>query len=161
MRFFYAITVASLSLALLAGAGRAAEVGTLTVSAVVLSRSNCRFANGPPMTLGFGALDPGNPVDVTRNATARYICRGSAPIATFAFEDDGGRYETAPGARRMRHATLASEFLPYDLTYSPPSGSIPRNTWRTLTVSGTVKGTDYTGIAAGAYSDTVVISILP
>ncbi len=161
MKVLAAIIAAVLAIPMASSIGRAAEVGTLTVSAVVLSRSNCRFVNGPAMNLNFGALDPGNPVDVSRSATVDYVCRGSAPIATFAFEDDGGRNETAPGARRMRHATLAAEYLPYDLTYSPPSGTVPRNVRRTLTVTGTVNGSDYTGIAAGNYSDTVVISILP
>jgi spore coat protein U-like protein len=150
-----------LVLSLFAGFCTAGEIGTLAVNAVVLSRSNCRFANGPPMVLPFGALDPGNPVDVTRNATAWFVCRGSAPIATFAFSDDGGRYETGPDARRMRHASLPAEYIPYDLTFSPPSGSVPRNVWRILTVTGTVRGTDYAGAAAGSYSDSVVVTILP
>lgn len=161
MKVLAVIAAAALSLSVLASIGQTGEVGTLTVSAVVLSRSNCRFVNGPPMNLNFGALDPANPVDVTRSATVDYVCRGSAPIAMFAFQDDGGRYETGPGARRMRHASLAADFLPYSLTYSPQSGNVPRNVRRTLTVTGTVNGSDYTGLAAGNYSDTVVISILP
>ena len=83
------------------------------------------------------------------------------PIATFAITHDSGRYETGPNAPRMRHATVTTEYLPYTVTLSPASGSAPRNTNRTLTITGTVKGDDYKGARAGNFADTVVITIAP
>ena len=96
------------------------------------------------------------------NATASvdYVCRGSAPVAAFLFTDDNGQNPSGPGARRMRHAA-APELLPYDLAFSPASGTVPKNVHRTLTISGTVRWTDFRGSTAGAYTDSVVVSILP
>ena len=139
--------------------GRAASVN-LSVSATVVSNSNCRF-NSSTSTLNFGALDPGNPVDRTVNTTTTYRCRGSAPVATFVITHDSGRYETAPNAPRMRHMTVTTEYLPYTLTLNPSSGSVPRNTNRTLTITGTVKGDDYKGAYTGNFRDTVVLTIEP
>lgn len=156
-----ALAVVIAILASLAAAVPAAfgDTGTLAVTATVLSKSNCRF-DTRTSTLDFGALDPAVAADVTASASIDFVCRGSAPVAAFLFTDDDGRNPSGPGARRMRHAA-APEFLPYGLAFSPPSGTVPRNVHRTLTVSGTVRGTDFRGAMAGAYTDSVVVSILP
>jgi len=135
------------------------DTGTLAVTATVLSKSNCRFDSNTS-TLNFGALDPAVAVDVTASASVDYVCRGSAPVAAFLFTDDDGQNPPGPGARRMRHAA-APEFLPYGLAFSPASGTVPKNVHRTLTISGTVRWTDYHGLMAGPYTDSVVVSILP
>jgi hypothetical protein len=44
---------------------------------------------------------------------------------------------------------------------TPTTGSVPRNTNQTLTISGMVLGTDYQNALMGSYSDTVVLTILP
>ncbi len=148
-------------LALLAGAqALAASSAAVTVSAVILTRSNCRFITGAA-ALPFGDLDPGNPVNVTLSVPVRFRCNGGPPTAVYLVTDDDGMYETGPDARRMRHATLPGTYLPYEFSVSPASGTIPRNTPQTLTVTGTVRGTDYQGAAAGDYADTVVVSINP
>jgi spore coat protein U-like protein len=136
-----------------------ADTGTLAVTATVLSKSNCRF-NTKTATLDFGALDPAVAVDVNSTASVGFVCRGSAPVAAFLFTDDNGQNPSGPGARRMRHAT-AAEFLPYVFAFSPASGTIPKNAPGTLTISGTVRWTDFRGSTAGAYTDSVVVSILP
>jgi spore coat protein U-like protein len=61
----------------------------------------------------------------------------------------------------MRHSTITSEYLPYSLTLDPTTGTVPKNTNQTLTITGKVKGVDYQDVAAGNYLDTVVISISP
>jgi hypothetical protein len=61
----------------------------------------------------------------------------------------------------MRHTTITTEYLPYSLTLNPISGTVPKNTDQTLTITGTVKGVDYQDALAGSYSDTAVISIAP
>lgn len=133
----------------------------MVVGATVLSKSNCRFRTNNA-TLDFGVLDPANPLDVTATATVPFICRGSAPIATFAFSDDGGRYPSGPGVHRMRHASAAiPEYLPYSFALSPATGTVPKNVDRNLTVTGTVLGADFRAVRAGIYSDSVVISIFP
>ncbi len=138
----------------------AASSAAVTVSAVILTRSNCRFITGAA-TLPFGDLDPANPVDVTLSVPVRFRCNGGPPTAVYVVTDDDGTAETGPDANRMRHATLPGTFLPYAFSVSPASGAIPRNTPQTLTVTGTVRGADYQAAAAGDYADTVVLTINP
>jgi spore coat protein U-like protein len=156
-----AIAAALVVLAFLAAAVPTAigDTGTLAVTATVISKSQCKF-DTTTSTLNFGALDPAVASDVTASASVGYVCRGSAPVAAFLFTDDYGQNPSGPGARRMRHAA-APEFLPYDLAFSPASGTVPKNVHRTLTISGTVGWADFRGSMAGAYADSVVVSILP
>ncbi len=132
----------------------------LSVAATVVSKSNCRFTTATS-TLAFGTLDPGNPSDKTVNTTTTFRCGGSAPTASFAITHDSGLYEAAPDAPRMRHATVTTEYLPYTITLNPSSGSVPKNTNQTLTITGTVKGNDYKGAYVGNFRDTVVLTITP
>lgn len=138
----------------------AAGSAPVSVSAILLSKSQCKFSTATAV-LSFGNLDPANPVDVSATTTLNYVCRGSAPIATYVFSDDDGLYESGPDANQMQHATLAGFFLPYSISLSPPSGTVPRNTAQTLTVTGTVLGADYQTAEAGAYADTLTITIAP
>lgn len=135
------------------------DTGTLAVTATVLSKSQCKFDTATS-TLNFGALDPAVASDVNATSSVDFVCRGSAPVAAFLFTDDNGQNPSGPGARRMRHAA-APEFLPYDLAVSPASGTVPKNIHRTLTLSGTVRWADFRGSMAGAYADSVIVSILP
>ena len=137
-----------------------ADSTTVSVAAVVLSKSNCKF-NSATAALNFGNLDPANPIDRTVSTTVTFVCHGSAPSATFSITDDDGLYKTAPNANRMRHTTVTTEYLPYSLTLNPTSGTVPKNVDQTLTISGTVKGTDYQNAYVGNFSDTVIISISP
>lgn len=156
-----AIAAALAVLAFLAGAvpSAFADTGALDVTATVLSKSQCKF-DTTTSTLNFGALDPAVAADVAASASVDFVCRGSAPVAAFAFTDDNGQNPSGPGARRMRHVA-AAEFLPYDLAFSPAFGTVPKNVHRTLTISGTVRWADFRGSMAGAYTDSVVVSILP
>jgi len=140
--------------------GYSADSNTVSVTAVILSKSQCKF-NSKTSTLNFGSLDPVNPVDKTVDTTIKFRCGGSASNATFFISDDDGLYETKPDANRMRHTTNTAEFLPYTLTLNPVSGTVPRNTDQTLTITGTVKGIDYQDALVGSFSDRVVISINP
>lgn len=144
---------------LLAGNLYAADQ-TVTVSAVVISKSICKFSSASA-ALAFGTLDPGNPVDVTVSTTIGFRCMGSAPIATFMITDDDGLHETAPDGNQMQRTSLPAEFLPYSMTLAPTTDTVPKNAPQILTVTGTVMGVDYQNVAAGDYSDTVVISIDP
>jgi spore coat protein U-like protein len=155
------LAAAIVILACLAAAVPAAfgDTGTLAVTATVLSKSNCKF-DTKTSTLNFGALDPAVASDVNASSSVDFVCRGSAPVAAFLFTDDNGQNPSGPGARRMRHAA-APEFLPYSLLLNPVSGTIPKNAPGTLTISGTVRWADFRGSMAGAYMDSVVVSILP
>lgn len=147
-------------LAVLIARTAGAASGTITVSAVLLSKSVCKFRS-TAAALDFGMLDPGNAVDVTANTSLEFRCMGSVPIATYAVTDDDGMHETGPNANRMRHLSVPTGYLPYSMTVSPDSGTVPKGEYRTLTVSGTVRGPDYRNALPGSYSDTVVITINP
>jgi spore coat protein U-like protein len=82
-------------------------------------------------------------------------------MATFFISDDDGLYETGPNANRMRHTTLGTEYIPYTFTLNPTSGTVPKNSTQTLTITGTVNGVTYQDAATGNYSDTVVITLAP
>jgi spore coat protein U-like protein len=135
------------------------DTGNLAVTATVLSRGNCTFRTGTS-TLNFGALDPAVVADRNATTSVNFTCRGAPQFISFLITDDGGRNPSGPGARRMRHAA-APEFLPYDLVFSPASGTVRRNRRQTLTLSGTVHWTDFQGSISGAYADSVIVSILP
>lgn len=127
----------------------------VSVSATVLSKSNCRFTTTTG-TLAFGIIDPAGTTDVTATSSLGFRCNGSAPIATFLISDNGGL-----NASQMSHVTLAGIFLPYQMSYTPTSASVPRGVAQTLTITGTVQRSDYQTAAIGDYSDTVILSIIP
>lgn len=133
----------------------------LILSGTAYAAVACRFSSRNA-ALNFGLLDPANPVDVNANTTIVVRCGGSDPDITFFLDDDDGLYEAGPDLNRMRNTVVTTEYLPYTLSFNPPSGTtIPRNVNVTVTISGTVTGLDYRNAYIGSYSDTVVISITP
>lgn len=132
----------------------------VTVNAVVLSKSQCKF-NTANATLDFGQLDASNPINVAAAGAINFRCLGSAPIAVYLITADDGQHAGGPGNRSMQHATNIAAHLPYSITLSPTSGSLPRNTSTTLTIDGQILGSDYAGAVPGIYSDTVILSINP
>ena len=152
------LSLTALMVLLMACEVLAAGTNNLAVTATVLSKSNCRF-NSATSSLNLGNLDPANPIDVTLTATVGFVCRGSANPATFFNSDDGGLYNS--GGPRMRHTTALTEFLPYSLTLSPVTATVPKNVSQTLTITGKVLGSNYKNAYTGSYNDTVVISIVP
>jgi spore coat protein U-like protein len=134
---------------------------TLSVTATVLSKSSCKFRPGAGTTLNFGALNPASPVDVSASLLMTLRCAGSAPQASFHISSNSGLYGAGPNALRMRNTGTPSEYLSYGLAFSPDSATVPKNTNQIITVTGTVKGTDYRNAAVGGYSDTVIITLLP
>ncbi len=122
---------------------------------------SCRFSTKSG-TLMFGLLDPGNPVDRTANISVNMRCNGSDPFTQVLFSTNDGLYPLGPGLPRMRHILLPTEFLPYALSFNPPSGTtIPRNTNVTLTITATVVGLDYQNAYSGDYEDIIEVYINP
>lgn len=152
--------LAALILLSLSVEGWGAGVGSLSVTATVLSKSNCRFTTTTG-ALNFGGIDSGGAADISATTSLSFRCNGSEAIATFLISDDDGLNETAIDAYRMGHTTLAGNFLPYQMSYTPTSSSVPRGAVQTLAITGTVRSSDYRVAVAGAYSDTVILSILP
>jgi Spore Coat Protein U domain len=149
---------------LLVGAGLheagAAGGHVLAVSATVPSKNVCRFQTTGPTALPFGAINPGGTSPVTVNLTLQYRCNGSDAVAAWAVTSDDGLYESGAGQPRMRHGTVLTAFLPYTLTF-PAAGTVPRNTITNMAISATIAPADYANARAGAYADTVILSIQP
>lgn len=137
-----------------------ADGGLVSVTATVLSKSNCKFQTSAA-ALPFGTLDASLAADRVVNATLAFRCQGSAPIASFMFSSDDGRNESGPDRPRMRHATIPAEYLPYSLGLSPETGTIGKGVTGTLTLTGTVTPADVAGAIAGSFSDTVTLTLLP
>lgn len=153
----------ALGTALAATAGldaAASPTHAVAVGAVVITKNKCQFTNGGPTALSFGTIDPSSTANATATATIGFRCSGSSAIAIYNVTSDDGQHETGAGAPRMRHATNTGEFLKYAINV-PQSGSVPRNTNQVLTVTGTVLAADFQNALAGAYADSVVLSIAP
>ena len=138
---------------------RAAGTSAVSVTATVLSKSVCRF-DSKSLALNFGNVDPWSPSDATATATVGFRCAGSAGTAVFAIVADAGLHGNG-GFPRMQNGTIPSEFLSYFLALNPATGAVPKNTNQTLTISGTIRRSDFQDASAGTYTDTVVLSILP
>lgn len=146
--------------AVVSGSAHASPTHTLTIGATVLSKNNCRFNTPGPTALDFGAIDPSSVVNKTATATTIFRCVGSSPMANYLIVSDDGLYSSGANAPRMRHAVNFAQFMPYTITM-PQSGTVPKNTNQTLTVTGTVLVADFQNALAGAYSDTVILTISP
>ena len=142
------------------GSSGLAASSSLTASAVVLSKNQCRFLTNN-FTLDFGNLVPTSGATVNASATVNFRCQGSTPIASYSISEDDGLHSTGPGLKRMQHSVDGTQHIPYSLTLGPISGNVPKNTSQTLTVDGTINGADYQFARLGTYADLVVISILP
>ncbi len=138
-----------------------ADGTVVSVSAFVVSKSNCKFRTTSSAALPFGTLDASLSSDKVVSATLDFRCQGSAPIAYYVFSSDDGLNEAGPNRPRMRHATESNEYLPYSLGLSPASGSIAKGATGTLTLTGTVTPADVAGAVAGAFSDTVTLTLQP
>jgi len=142
-----------------------ADTSTLAVSAVVVSKNNCKFATGTSpvamVTNNGTGIDPSLTAIATGNSTATFTCNGASSAATFTVTTNDGAHASGPGLRRMQHATLATNFLPYALAVSPSSATVSKGTPVTVTMTASVLSIDYQDAVAGTYSDTVTVTVSP
>jgi len=159
VRTFATLAVVAGLLAPGADAKAAAPFG-LAVGAVVLSASNCKFRSGAGSVLPFGAINPASLTNATASVTLVIRCQGSAATASYAVTANDGLYGTGPGQPRMRHAVTPTEFLPYTLN-TPLSGTTPKGADTNVVITGTITPAQFQNALAGAFSDTVVLTLLP
>jgi len=152
------LVLAALAGALVGAPAVAADGHSLTISATVLSNSNCRFS-AAASTLSL-SIDPASSAPVTASGSVSIRCVGAAATANWSISSDNGLYGSSPSALRMRHGTDFAQFLPYSLSF-PASGSVPKNVWQSLPVTATVLPADFQNASSGAYSDSVTLSLLP
>jgi hypothetical protein len=138
----------------------AASTQVITVSAAVLSNSNCSFRAGTVGLLSLPAIDPSQATTYSTTGTLRIRCAGAAGIASYGISNNNGLYGAGPTSLRMRHSTQTTQFLNYSLSY-PATGTTPKNVVTTLTITASVTQSAYQNAVPGSYQDTVVLTISP
>jgi len=153
MKKLLAITAAVAVMAM-AGTAMAADSNTLTVTANVTG--TCKFSS-PTSSLSFGALDPSDGSDVSKTSTTKFWCTKGV---TETISNNNG---SNPSGTTMRmKGPGATDFIPYTLSLTKDgSQNVGPATPRTLTIAGTVLGSDYIGASEGSYTDTVALTITP
>lgn len=138
-----------------------AAPGTVNVSAAVLSKNQCKFSANNA-TLAFGSIDPSTPASASTTLTV--TCIGSDPTATFSVTQNSGSNSTGPGANRMYKPAAGPQpawYLPYTLSLTPTSATIPKKGSQVITISGSIAVSDANNAHAGSYTDTVVLTVSP
>ena len=138
----------------------ASTTHTLSVSATV--SGNCRFNTAGPTALtiatGAGVIDPAAVGPATGSATVTFRCTTGTSSAITA---DDGLNASGPGARRVSNG---GAFMPYSLSLT---NAVQVGTGhgagqdKTLTVDASITAANYANAAAGAYADTVTLTITP
>lgn len=157
MNRFHTFIAKAVTLTAIAAASgiSAADTQNLTLSATVTAQ--CKFTS-TATNMGFGSVDPSSagPVPGVLGNSVTYRCtKGHTP----------GTVSAGVGlnlTNRMKHATLG-EYIPYTLTVTPaPAGTgFGSGQDVTLPVVASITATDYQNASAGAYSDTVVLTVSP
>ena len=134
---------------------------TLTVTATV--SGNCSFNTAGPTALniatGAGVIDPSAAGPATGSASVTFRCTTGV---TSAIAANDGVNATGPGARRVSNG--AGAFMPYSLllTNAAQVGTgHGAGQDKTLTVDASITAANYQNATAGAYSDTVTLTITP
>jgi len=119
----------------------------------------CKFQAPKTSTLDFGVLDPSVGGNKTVNTTTQFWC--TKGVATGPFTSDTGLH-LAGGKNNMRDAS-SGDVIPYTIDSLNPDANPNAGPGapRTLTITGTVLASDYTGKSAGIYADTVTLTINP
>ncbi len=138
----------------LGGVATAVDSNTLTVTANVVG--TCKFSSGTS-SLPFGSLDPSVGTNVNASSTTQFWC--TKGLATDNITAGNGAHWSG-SMRQMAEAS--GDLIPYSLTLTKDSNTNqgPASP-RTLTISGTVLGTDYVNKTMGDYTDTVTLTINP
>ncbi len=143
-----------------------ADNAVLAVTATVVSKGKCTFATGTVFNAALKNngtdIDPSLSAPATATATGSFICvgNGNQPV-TFVVAADDGSHRLASGPRRMRHESVITEYIPYSLSISPSSASVPKNESVTVVITATALASDFQNVIAGRYSDTVTVSVSP
>ncbi len=136
-----------------------ASNATVEVSATVSGINNCKFNTGDS-TLNLGVLDPNFQIDRTIKTSLIFKCSGSDDPAVFFINSDFGSFEAGSDIdRKMSHSSMLEAYIPYRLSVDKASGERGRDEDQYCTISIKVKGSDFSEVYSGSYSDVVYISI--
>ncbi len=158
------LTALSLAVAAVLGATAALAASTrhtLTVSATV--HGNCKFNLPGPTTLQIAnsgaVIDPSIATNATGTANIPFRCtKGTSS----SIADDGGQHNSGG----LRHVALPGiDTMPYGLSYAgtdvQTGSGMGSGHDLTLAVTATILVADFENASAGAYSDSVVLTISP
>lgn len=139
----------------------ASTTHTLSVSATVTG--NCRFNTAGPTALtiatGAGVIDPAAAGPATGSASVTFRCTTGTSSAITA---DDGLNASGPGARRVSNGAGAFMGYTLSLTNAVQVGSgHGAGQDKTLTVDASIAAANYVNATAGAYADTVTLTITP
>ena len=139
----------------------ASTTHTLSVSATV--SGNCKFNTAGPTTLtiatGAGVIDPSAAGPATGSVGIAFRCTTGTSSSIAA---DDGVNSTGPGARRVFNGAAA--YMPYALTLTNAvqvGSGFGAGQDKTVTVDASITAANYQNATAGAYSDTVTLTITP
>jgi spore coat protein U-like protein len=146
----------------IAPAFAASTTNTLNVSATVTG--NCKFNSAGPTALTIansGAnIDPSVAVDASGTANVLYRCTSGTTAAVTAANGTN-----ASGAQQRVRDGVTANYMNYALALAgggqTGSGFGSAANDKTLVVTGTIVQADFVNAAAGAYTDTVVLTITP
>jgi spore coat protein U-like protein len=155
-----ALALAAGSAMIAAPAFAASTTHTLTVTATVLG--TCKFNAAGPTTLtiatGAGVIDPSTAGPATGTANVTFRCTTGT---TSAITGDNG-LNFSGGSRRVRNG--AANYMPYafSMVNAAQLGTgHGAGQDKTVQVNASIIATDYQNATAGAYTDTVVLTITP
>lgn len=149
------VLVVALCAAGVIGSTAALAGGTATVAVSANVVGTCKFNSGSP-AVSF-SLDPASASDATGTVTQPvFWCTKGA---SYSITDDNGLHVNG-GAQRMKHATLP-EYIPYSFTYTTNGTGTGKGTPITMHIASTVVNADFINASAGAYADTVTLTIAP
>lgn len=123
------------------------------------NNGTCLFAARGTMTLGFGTIDPSSTTNAVATLTPGAVaqigdCKGVTMTVT---ADNGSNYN---GSRQLADAARAN-FIAYSLTLPAPQPGPGNNRYVPLVITGTITPASFQNAPAGAYSDSVVITVSP
>ena len=141
----------------------APDTATLTVNATVSGICKMSLVGGP---MAF-TLDPSTLVNATSNVvTASYKCTKGTPATSFTVGGAAGGTYTS-GATAALGALLgptAADLIPYSIDWTVPAaftgtGFGVGSGSRDVALTGTILNANFTNAAAGAYTNTVAITV--
>jgi spore coat protein U-like protein len=147
--------IAAVALAAAASSAAFAAAGdtqSLTVNATVSGA--CKMSTISPMAF---TLDPTVGTDQTASTTVQYKCTKGVTPGTF----------TVGGVAANYSGSLANggNTMPYSIAWTAPStagsGLGSGVTPISVTLTGTILGTDYVNAAAGTYTQTISVTVAP
>ena len=117
----------------------------------------CQFRN-KGLSMSFGALNPGSGNNVLVAVSGGTTAGDCVAQVTMTISGDNGLNYN--GTRNLKNA--AGDLIAYSLVGLPQSRSGPGNrNYVPFTFNGAILWNDYANAPAGAYADTVIISVSP